>query len=405
MRKKQDSELNSAAPETAVVLAAEEFAIGHLPEMISTVRRLVEMETPTPDKAALDQCGQHLAGHFERLGGKVKFHRRQSAGNHLEINFSAARGAKRSSHGGSPILLLGHFDTVWELGTLAGMPFRLEGGRAWGPGVLDMKSGITMMMFALAALRAFQGGLRRPVTILLTTDEEAGSATSRDLVESVAKKSAAVLVCEPAQGLEGAVKTWRKGVGDYTIKVTGKAAHSGVDFEKGASAIVELARQITVISSFTDLKRGVTVNPGVIRGGTRTNVIAAEASAEVDVRIKKVGDAAYLEKKFRGLSAFDRGCKLEVSGGLNRPPMERSEKVLRLYREARRRAAVLGFELKEMGTGGGSDGNFTAALGIPTLDGLGGVGEGAHALNESIVVAELPRRAALLASMIDSLRV
>ena len=410
MRKKNVSPLNSGIPETAIALAAGEFAMGHLPEMISTLRGLAEMETPTSDKAALDRCGEHLAGHFERLGGRVKFHRQRHAGNHLEVNFSAVRSAKRSRPGGAgldslPILLLGHFDTVWDLGTLAKMPFRLEAGRAWGPGVLDMKSGITMIMFALAALHAFQGGPRRPVTILLTTDEEVGSLTSRSLVESVARRSRAVLVCEPSQGLEGAVKTWRKGVGDYTIRVTGKAAHSGVDFEKGASAIVELARQITLVASFTDLQRGVTVNPGVIHGGTRTNVIAAEASAAVDVRIKKTGDAAYLEKKFRALRAFDRGCRLEISGGVNRPPMERSEKVLRLYREARRVAATMGFALKEMGTGGGSDGNFTAALGIPTLDGLGGVGEGAHALNESIVLAELPRRTALLASMIDSPRI
>ena len=402
MRKRQESQLNSATTDLTIVLAAEEFALGHQPEMISTLRALVEMETPTSDKAALDRCGQHLAALFERLGGKVKFHCQPGAGNHLEINYPAARGAKRSRREAAPILLLGHFDTVWEVGTLAKMPFRLEAGRAWGPGVLDMKSGITMMMFSLAALHAFQGGPRRPVTILLTTDEEVGSVTSRALIESVARRSAVVLVCEPAQGLEGAVKTWRKGVGEYTIKVTGKAAHSGVDFEKGASAVVELARQVTEISSFTDLKRGVTVNPGVIGGGTRTNVIAAEAPAGVDVRIKKTGDAAYLEKKFRGLRAFDRGCKLEIFGGVNRPPMERSEKVLRLYREARRLAAVMGLELKEMGTGGGSDGNFTAALGIPTLDGLGGVGEGAHALNESIVLAELPRRTALLAAMVDS---
>ncbi len=408
MQKKPQSRLRM--PESGAVLAGLEFATGSQPEMLSVLRALVEMETPTSDKPALDRCGEYLAGHFERLGGEIKFHRQPRAGNHLEVNFAAGSGtgrfgADRRSAGrakAAPILLLGHFDTVWERGTLARMPFRLADGRVWGPGVFDMKSGITMMMFSLAALHAVHGELRRPVTILLTTDEEVGSETSRSIVESVAKKCAAVLVCEPAQGLDGAVKTWRKGVGDYTVKVTGKAAHSGVDFEKGASAIAELARQITAIAGFTDVKRGVTVNPGIISGGTRTNVIAAEALTEVDVRIKKMSDAAYLEKKFRGLRAFDRRCQVEVSGGVNRPPMERSAKVLRLYREARRLAGIMGFDLQEMGTGGGSDGNFTAALGIPTLDGLGGVGEGAHALNESILLAELPRRTALLAAMIDT---
>ncbi len=398
MQKKPQSGLRM--PESGAVLAGLEFATGSQPEMLSVLRGLVERETPTSDKPALDRCGEYLAGHFERVGGKVKFHRQPRAGNHLEVNFAANGGAGRAKS--APILLLGHFDTVWERGTLARMPYRVADGRVWGPGVFDMKSGVTMMMFAMAGLHAVHGDLRRPVTILLTTDEEVGSATSRSIVESVARRCAAVLVCEPAQGLDGAVKTWRKGVGDYTIRVTGKAAHSGVDFEKGASAIAELARQITAITGFTDLQRGVTVNPGIISGGTRSNVIAAEALTEVDVRIKKMSDAAYLEKKFHGLRAFDRRCQVEVSGGVNRPPMERSAKVLRLYREARRLAGVMGFDLQEMGTGGGSDGNFTAALGIPTLDGLGGVGEGAHALNESILLAELPRRTALLAAMIDS---
>jgi glutamate carboxypeptidase len=225
------------------------------------------------------------------------------------------------------------------------------------------------------------------------------------MTEKLAKECAAVLVMEPSQGITGALKTARKGVGDYRVRVTGKASHSGVDFEKGESAILELARQIGAIAKFTDLKRGITVNPGVIQGGTRTNVIAAEAMVDVDVRIAKMNDAKLLDKKFRGLRTFNKKCKIEVSGGVNRPPMERTGKVAGLYKEAKRLAASLDgkWALEEKATGGGSDGNFTAALGVPTLDGLGGVGEGAHAVHESVILAEIPRRTALLAGMISSI--
>jgi glutamate carboxypeptidase len=220
------------------------------------------------------------------------------------------------------------------------------------------------------------------------------------MTEKLATESAAVFVCEPSQGPSGALKTARKGVGDYTLKVSGVASHAGVDFTKGQSAIVELAKQITKISNFTDLKRGLTVNPGVVHGGTRTNVIAAEAAVAVDVRIAKMKDAALIEKKFRALKPFNKKCKLELSGGINRPPMERTAGVAALYKQAQAVAKELGFKIEEKSTGGGSDGNFTAGLGIPTLDGMGAVGEGAHASHESIVISELPKRAALLAGMI-----
>lgn len=363
-------------------------------DMLKSLRLLVEMESPSSAKSTVDILGAHLATEFERLGGQVTVHSQPIFGDHLEVHFDGA-------DGGKPVMLLGHFDTVWDIGTLKTMPFKVEKGRAWGPGVYDMKAGIVGMLYALRALREAHGGeLPRPVTIWLVTDEEVGSESSRKTTEQLAKKSAAVLVLEPSQGIGGALKTARKGVGDYTVKVTGKASHSGVDFEKGESAILELARQIEKISTFTDLKRGITVNPGVIRGGTRTNVVAAEAEVEVDVRIQKIKDAAVIEKKFRSLKAFNRKCMLEISGGMNRPPMERTEKVVKLFRMAQQIASALGFEIEEKATGGGSDGNFTAALGIPTLDGLGGVGEGAHAINESILLSELPRRTALLAGLI-----
>jgi glutamate carboxypeptidase len=298
--------------------------------------------------------------------------------------------------------LLGHFDTVWPLGTLAGMPFRVEGDRVFGPGVLDMKAGIVMMVFALRALRDAQRD-RRPVIVVLDTDEEVGSETGRPIIEAAARECEAVLVLEPAQTLLGHLKTSRKGVGDVTIHVRGRASHAGVDFEKGHSAVLELARQLLEVARFTDSSRGITVNPGVIRGGTRTNVVAAEAVAEVDIRVARAADAKELEQKFAALKPFDPQCSIEVTGGLNRPPMERTDGTVRLFAIAREQARALGFALDEASTGGGSDGNFTSALGIPTLDGLGAVGEGAHAANESILLAELPRRTALLACLLESI--
>jgi glutamate carboxypeptidase len=229
-----------------------------------------------------------------------------------------------------------------------------------------------------------------------------GSGSSRKITEDLARKSAAVLVLEPAAGLRGAVKTARKGVGSYSLTVKGVAAHAGLDPGKGHSAILELARQIAVISKWNDLKSGVSVNPGVIRGGTRTNVIAAEAVAEIDVRIKSVKQAAGLDRKFRALKPFDKHCKLHIEGGINRLPMERNAGVAALYKKAQAIAKQIQWKLEEAAVGGGSDGNFTAGIGIPTLDGLGAVGEGAHAIHEYIVISELPRRALLLAGLIEA---
>lgn len=379
--------------ETETARAVLRAIEGRKERMLESLRLLVELESPSSDKSMVDILGAHLASEFSRLGGRVTVHSQPIFGDHLQVDFDGASG--------KPVMLLGHFDTVWDSGTLKSMPFKVERGRAWGPGVYDMKAGIVAMLFAVEALREANGrSLPRPITVWLVTDEEVGSESSRKMTERLAKKSAAVLVMEPSQGIDGALKTARKGVGDYTVKVKGKASHSGVDFEKGESAILELARQIEKISTFTDLKRGITVNPGVIRGGTRTNVVAAEGEVEVDVRIQKMKDAATIEKKFRSLKAFNRKCTLEISGGVNRPPMERTEKVVKLFRKAEEIAKVLGFQLAEKATGGGSDGNFTAALGVPTLDGLGAVGEGAHAVNESILLSEWPRRTALLAGLI-----
>lgn len=363
--------------------------------MLSLLQRMVEIESPSDNKAAVDNLGEFLADEFQREGGKVTIHNASEYGNHLQIEFPANPGAK-------PIMLLGHFDTVWPLGTLATMPFRIENERVFGPGVLDMKAGIVMMIFALRALGEAKVA-HRPVTIFLDTDEEVGSSSSRPITEAIAHGCEAVLVLEPAQGPQGFLKTSRKGVGDFTIRVHGRASHAGVDFEKGQSAIVELSLQILEVVKFVDLARGITINPGVIHGGTRSNVVAAEAWAEVDIRVAHMQDIAALEQKFASLRLFNTQCTLKVTGGLNRPPMERTPGTVRLLQLAQELARELGMDLGESSTGGGSDGNFTSALGIPTLDGLGAVGEGAHATNESIVLEEFPKRTAILAGLIGGI--
>jgi glutamate carboxypeptidase len=392
MRRTKPAKRIKAGPEGAELLRY----LGVRQEaIVGAIRRLVEQESPSFDKAAVDRLGEVLAAEFARAGGGVRMHRARHFGDHLQVDFPGA--------GGRPVLLLGHFDTVWELGTLASMPFRASGGRLWGPGVLDMKAGIAQMLFAVEALREVRGALPCPVTVLLVSDEEVGSESSRAITERLGKRSAAVLVLEPSAGLQGALKTARKGVGNYTLKVLGRASHAGLNPENGASAVLELARQVLEIARFTDLKRGITVNPGTVRGGTRTNVVAAEAVAEVDARVARMSDAKRLDRRFRALRPFNPGCRLEVKGGINRPPLERTRQVAALFALAREAGVELGLELQEASVGGGSDGNFTAALGVPTLDGLGAVGEGAHASNESVLLSELPRRTALLARLIEKI--
>ncbi len=363
-------------------------------EMVSLCRELVECESPSDDPGAVarfvDLVSDKVAGiaNVRRFpGGRF--------GPHLQCEFDLPGGNKEGQ-----ILALGHSDTVWPVGTLQQMPFREAEGRLWGPGVLDMKAGIVLLLCAVRALRELDLPVTRRLVMQLNSDEEVGSDSSRPLTEEEARRSAAVLVIEPATGLEGKLKTARKGVGDYTIVVHGKAAHSGLDFTAGASAVVELAKQIQKIARFTRMERGMTVNPGVISGGTRPNVVAAEARAEIDMRVMRMKDAAVLDRKFHRLRPVDPRCRIEVSGGLNRPPMERSEGVVELFRRAQAVAAGMGIELEESLSGGGSDGNFTAALGVPTLDGLGAVGEGAHAPHESILVERMAERAALLAGLL-----
>jgi glutamate carboxypeptidase len=361
--------------------------------IIALIREFVECESPSDHPPSIHRFVDLLSTRVRDIAKVKKF-----TGGHLRVEFTLP-GNKKDGQ----ILALGHSDTVWSLGTLKSMPFLERKGRLWGPGVLDMKAGLAFFIFVMRALRELDLPISKKVLMQVNADEEVGSESSRALTEEAARASNAVLVLEPGTGLEGKLKTARKGVGDYVITVRGRASHAGLDFEKGANAIVEMARQLERIAGFTQLDRGVTVSPGVIHGGTRSNVVPAECRAEVDIRAPRDRDRLYLEKKFAALKPFDKRCSVEVAGGLNRPPMERSAGIRKLYKTAEKLAAELGVTLEESSTGGGSDGNFTAALGVPTLDGLGAVGEGAHASHESILINRIADRTALLAKLVAAL--
>ncbi|HLH43394.1 MAG TPA: M20 family metallopeptidase [Bryobacteraceae bacterium] len=366
-------------------------------EIVEFIRELVECETPSGDAAAANR----FAGLFAERARDIARTRLFPAGqygNHVRCEFRLP-----ASKGDGQILALGHSDTVWPRGSLQTMPFRSARGRLYGPGVFDMKAGLAFFLFAMRALRDLEISVARKVVLQINADEEVGSPSSRFLTEDAARRSAAVLVLEPGAGLEGKLKTARKGVGDYAVAVRGRPSHAGVDFEAGANAIVEMARQVERIAGFTRLRRGITVSPGVIRGGTRGNVVAAECRLQVDVRIPRRRDQAYIERCFRSLEPFDKRCRIEVTGGFNRPPMERSAATRKLFRTARKLALEMGVDLQESFSGGGSDGNFTSAVGAPTLDGLGAVGEAAHAPNESILIGRIADRTALLAKLVARL--
>ncbi|HVG86314.1 MAG TPA: M20 family metallopeptidase [Vicinamibacterales bacterium] len=358
--------------------------------LLDLIHALVTIESPTDNKGAVDRCGAVLADRLRSIGAAVTAVPQTAAGDHLLARFGT---------GGRQVLVIGHFDTVWPLGQLDRMPFREDAGRLHGPGVLDMKAGIALGMLATRALVDLAPSSDTRITMLWTTDEETGSDTSRALIEAEARQSEAVLVLEPALA-GGALKTARKGVGQYELSVHGLSAHAGVDPRKGVNAIRELALQVLAVDAIRDLDRGISVNVGVISGGTRSNVVPDFATASVDVRAETMADADGIDRAMRALAAQTAGARLEVDGGFNRPPMERSAGVVRLFETARACAAEIGIALQEGATGGGSDGNFTAALGVPTLDGLGAVGDGAHALHEHVEVAPLPARAAIIAGLL-----
>jgi glutamate carboxypeptidase len=358
--------------------------------LLEVVESLVRLESPTTDKGAVDRCGAELARRLEAMGGRVTRLPRGDRGDHLLAEYGC---------GESQLLMLGHFDTVWPVGQLAQMPLTKSNGRLHGPGVFDMKAGIGIAMLATRAL--LETGARVPhrLVMLWTTDEEIGSASSRGAIEDEARRSAAVLVLEPSLP-GGAVKTSRKGCGQYELVVRGVAAHAGIDPTKGASAIRELAHQIGQLYSIPTQPDGVSLNVGTIAGGSRANVVADEARAVIDVRAATRDQMHAVDAIIRRGVPRDPRTRLDVTGGFDRPPLERTAGVVRLYDRARAVARELGSDLAEGSTGGGSDGNFTAAIGVPTLDGLGAVGDGAHALHEQVEIDALADRAALLAGLV-----
>jgi glutamate carboxypeptidase len=374
-----------------MIIALRDFCRAQQPWLIDTIESLVRLESPTTDKDAVDRCGAELQKRLESIGGRVSKLPRQDRGDHLLAEFGC---------GANQLLLLGHFDTVWPVGQLSRMPLKTENGRLYGPGVFDMKAGIAIAMLATRALLETGTSIAHRITMLWTTDEEVGSDTSRGAIEDEARRSAAVLVLEPSLP-GGALKTARKGCGGYEVVVHGVSAHAGIEPQKGASAVQELARQILTINALQDLDRGRLVNVVQVQGGLRSNVIPEEARAVVDVRVPTVDDGADLERSMLGLQTADPRTRISVSGGLNRPPLERTAAVARLYDQARTVAKEIGIDLAEGSTGGGSDGNFTAALGVPTLDGLGAVGDGAHALHEHVEIGVLTDRAALVAGLME----
>ena len=364
-------------------------------EMVDLLGRLVRIESPSDDRAGLDRFADQLEELFGDLGSIERIDPANAErGRHLRLTVDGADAA--AAHA----VALCHYDTVWSTGTLERIPFSVDAeGVARGPGCFDMKGGIVVLYFALQALRA--RGLRpqRQLKVLFTSDEEVGSPTSRSLIEQTASGAAMAYVLEsPLPG--GTLKTARKGTGDYFVRIAGRAAHAGVEPQKGISATQELAHQIMALHALNDYASGTTVNVGVVRAGTRPNVVAAEAEAHVDVRVQTLAEAARIDAAIRGLAPHLPGAALDIDGGLNRPPMERSPAMAALFGQAQQIAASMGVDLSEGSTGGGSDGNFTAAIGVPTLDGLGPEGEGAHAAHEHVLTESFPRRAALVAGLL-----
>ncbi|MCX7623394.1 MAG: M20 family metallopeptidase [Thermomicrobium sp.] len=357
--------------------------------LLDEVRALVELESPSTDKAAVDRSVAHVRARARELGATLEEYPQRDYG---DLTIAAWPGE------GEPVLVLTHLDTVWPVGTLARRPFRIEGDMAYGPGIYDMKASVAMLLEALRLLHE-RGLAHRPIRWLINTEEEVGSPVSRPLIEAEAQRSALVLCLEPpAPG--GALKTARKGVGIFTVRITGRAAHAGAEPERGVSAIQELANQIGYLHSLSDPALGTTVNVGVVGGGTRSNVVAAEAWAKVDVRVATREEAERVTAAVLGTRPWLPGATVTVEGGMNRPPMERMPAITAAFERARAIARELGLELSEAATGGASDGNFTAALGVPTLDGLGCPGDGAHAEHEQISVSGLVERTALLAALL-----
>src|SRR2546422_6620398 len=365
-----------------------------VPEMLAVLQQFVNAESPSLEKAAADHCCGIIAEEWWRRDARVERMEQKHRGDHLRAIY-----APDKSQPVGQLTVLGHYDTVYSTGALAKMPFRISGGKAYGPGTFDMKAGIVQALFALQALQQTKLALRKRIVFLWTSDEEIGSQSSRKLIETEARRSDAVFVLEPSFGPRGLLKTARKGVGTAELTVHGRASHAGLAPQEGINAIHELAQQLARIEKWNDLRRGVTINAGVIEGGSRSNVIPERARAALDLRALRVSDMRSLERRLYSLRAMRQGARLEITGGFDRPPLERKMSAA-LFARAKSLAGQMGLSVGECTVGGGSDGNFTAAIGVPTLDGLGAVGGGAHSANEHILIHTMPARAALLASLL-----
>ena len=371
---------------------------GRQGEMVKLLGQFVRCESPSHVKSAVDECAAMVAREWQRRGATVRILRQRERGNHVRAEIWD--GARRAS---GQIMVLGHTDTVYPLGTLAKMPFRVAKGRAWGPGTFDMKGGTVLALHAVDALRALEIQPTKRFVFLWTSDEEIGSESSRRAIEKEARRSDAVLVLEPSFGRDGRLKTQRKGVGGAEIIVAGRSAHAGIDPEKGVNAVHELALQIARLMKLNDPRRGIAVQTTVVSGGTITNVVPEHARAMVDIRYARAVDVPRINRKLQALRPILQGARVEVRGGADRPPLERTAAVRKLFGVAQELMAEMGLPLGEASTGGGSDGSFTAALGVPTLDGLGAVGDGAHSPREHVVISKLPERAALIAGLLATL--
>jgi glutamate carboxypeptidase len=366
--------------------------------LVRLLGQFVRCESPSHDKAAVDRLGRMVASEWRRRGAKVRILRQTKLGNHVRAEIWLGHGRPAGQ-----IMVLGHLDTVYPLGTLAAMPYRVRGGRAFGPGTFDMKAGLVLALAAIDAIRLLHLQPKKRLVFFWNSDEEIGSYASRAAIEREARRSDAVLVLEPAAGREGNLKTARKGVGTAELIVTGRASHAGLDPGAGVNAVHELAEQIVRLEHVNNSKRGIALQATVIEGGTVSNVVPHHARAEVDIRYTHVADAPKIERQLRSLRPILPGARVEVRGGINRPPLERTPAVMRLFHHARELMGEIGLPLGEAWVGGGSDGNFTAALGVPTLDGLGAIGNGAHSSVEHVIIRSLPERAALLAGLLASL--
>lgn len=359
-------------------------------ELKPFLKRLVETESPSHDKAAVDRVGAIVAEEARKLGAQIEVVPNQETGDHVIARWKGA---------GNPILLVCHMDTVFPLGTIETFPYREEEGKIRGPGVSDMKASLVISLGAIE--EAYKNGTTRPITLLCTSDEEIGSVTSRALIQKLAKESELVLVMEPAL-LDGSLKTWRKGGGGFKVKVHGRAAHAGGDHEKGRNAIEEMAHQVIAIQKMTDYSRKTTLNVGVIRGGTVSNVVPEYAEVEIDVRVLQPDEWERVETMMKDLKPVLDGTSIEVTGGLNRGPMPFDDRMQATFSKARTIAAELGIDLKAGGTGGMSDANIVAPMGIPVLDGLGAIGEGYHSEREYIFAGSLAQRVKLISALLKN---